>query len=110
MDFILYCLDKPDGAEARRKTRADHLRYVSQRQHMFRYGGPLIDEAGRVKGSLMIISARDRAELDRHMEGDPFFRTHLFGSVSIWSSRQVLPEAVEGALTEEMRQAEELAR
>ena len=77
MDFILYCLDKPGRAEARRKTRPDHLEYIAQRQHMFRYGGPLIDEEGRVKGSLMIISAKDRAELERHMEGDPFFGADL---------------------------------
>ena len=109
MDFILYCLDKPDCADARRKTRPAHLEYIAQRQHMFRYGGPLIDKDGQVKGSLMIISAKDRAELERHVAGDPFFGADLFGSVSIWSSRQVIPETIEGALGVEMHRAREIA-
>lgn len=105
MEFVLYCLDQPNGAEIRGNVRVSHLDYVSQRQQAFRFGGPLFDERGAVKGSLMIISAADRAALQRHMDGDPFFASGLFESVTVWTSRQVLPEVVPGALAREAEEA-----
>jgi len=110
MDFILYCLDKPNRAETRRKVRPVHLEYITQRQDTFRYGGPLVDERGQVRGSLMIISAPDRAALERHMQGDPYFSADLFESVTIWASRQVIPETIPGSLGTEVEQARQLAR
>jgi len=110
MDFILYCLDKPGRADVRRRIRPTHLEYIAQRQETFRYGGPLVDERGEVKGSLMIISAPDRAGLERHMQGDPYFGADLFESVTIWASRQVIPETVPGALRNELDQAKRVAR
>ena len=109
MDFILYCLDKPDRADIRRLVRAAHLEYVAGRQEVFRYGGPLVDEHGRTRGSLMIVSVPDRAALERHMRGDPFFSADLFESVTVWSSQQVIPETVAGALRAELGRARELA-
>ena len=102
MDFILYCIDKPGRAETRRTTRVAHLDYVSTRQDVFRFGGPLIDDAGQVKGSLMILSLPDRAALDRHLGGDPYFSADLFESVTVWASRQVVPEEAPGALAAEL--------
>ncbi len=102
MDFILYCIDKPNRADLRRTVRVAHLDYVSTRQQVFRYGGPLVAEDGQVKGSLMILSLPDRAALDRHIGGDPYFSADLFESVTIWTSRQVVPEAAPGALQAEL--------
>jgi uncharacterized protein len=102
MDFILYCIDKPGRADTRRSVRAAHLEYVSPRQNVFRYGGPLTGDDGRVYGSLMILNLPDRVALDRHMRGDPYFSADLFESVTIWTSRQVVPEATAGALQAEL--------
>ena len=110
MDFILYCLDKPDRTHVRRKVRAAHLAYIAGRQDTFRYGGPLLDERGHVRGSLMILSAPDRAALESHMRGDPYFGADLFESVTIWASRQVIPETVPGALRAEVEQERLIAR
>ena len=102
MEFVLYCIDKPARTEARRAVRPAHLRYISGRQQSFRFGGPLMDDLGHVRGSLMIIDAPDRAALDSHMRGDPFFGADLFESVTVWSSRQVIPERVGGSLQAEI--------
>lgn len=110
MEFILYCLDKPDHGDTRRMVRVPHLEYISTRQHVFRYGGPLIDGDGQVKGSLMILSLPDRAALDQHLLGDPFFNADLFESVTIWSSKQVVPELTPNALQSELAEQRRLAR
>src|SRR6185295_2091909 len=39
MEFILYCIDKPQRADLRRKVRVPHLEYLAGRQQVFRYGG-----------------------------------------------------------------------
>lgn len=58
----------------------------------------------------MIVSAPDRAALERHIQGDPYFSADLFGSVTIWASRQVIPETVPGAPRTELDQARQVAR
>src|SRR3954471_11760783 len=102
MDFILYCIDKPNRADVRQVARVPHLEYISGRQDVFRFGGPLVGEDGQVKGSLMILNLPDRAALDRHLRHDPFFSADLFDSVTLWSSRQVVPETEPGALRAEV--------
>ena len=102
MDFILYCIDKPGRAQARQTARVPHLDYISQQQDVFRYGGPLLGDDGGVRGSLMILDLPNRSALERHMRGDPFFSADLFETVTIWSSRRVIPEATPGALRAEL--------
>ena len=105
MEFILYCVDKPNRDMLRSTLRVPHLRYISHRQHAFRYGGPMLDETGRPCGSLMILDLPDRAALRAHMEGDPYFGADLFESVKIWATRQVMPETQPGGLERELTAA-----
>jgi hypothetical protein len=58
----------------------------------------------------MILSLPDRAALEQHMLGDPFFGADLFESVSIWSSRQVVPECAPNALQSELAEQRRLAQ
>lgn len=109
MEFILYCLDKPDRAAMRSTLRVPHLSFVATRQQAFRYGGPLLDDAGLPRGSLMILDLPDRAALDAHMQSDPFFGADLFASVTIWASRQVVPELKPGGLERELAAARRTA-
>jgi len=44
------------------------------------------------------------------MQGDPYFSADLFESVTIWASRQVIPETIPGSLGTEVEQARQLAR
>ena len=109
MQFALHCIDKPGSAALRARLRVPHLEYAQARQHVFRFGGPLLDDAGQPRGSLMILELPDRRALDAHMAGDPFFSAELFESVSISSTRQVMPEAAPGGLTRELSAARQLA-
>ena len=109
MLFALHCIDKPHSAALRVKMRVPHLAYTQDRQHHFRFGGPLLNEAGKPEGSLMILEFPDLAALHVHMQGDPFFRLGLFETVAIHATRQVMPEAAPGALVLELATATALA-
>jgi uncharacterized protein YciI len=109
MEFVLYCLDKAGHADQRTQLRAAHLAYTSSRQSVFRFGGPLLGDRGQPLGSLMILELPDRSALDVHMQCDPFFSEGLFETVTIWVTRQVMPEREPGALAQERCAAQALA-
>ena len=102
MDFILICKDKPDSAGLRQTLRGPHLEFISDKQHLFKFGGPLLDDQGRMQGSLMIISFPDRAALDAYLAKDPYFTGGLFESVTIHATRQIVPELEPGFLAREI--------
>lgn len=110
MEFVLYCLDKAGHAAQRTQLRTAHLAYAAGRQSAFRFGGPLLDDRGQPVGSLMILDLPDRAALDAHMQGDPFFSQGLFEAVTIWATRQVMPERDPGALAQERQAAQALSQ
>ena len=102
MDFILICKDKANSAALRQKLRGPHLEFISDKQHLFKFGGPMLDDQGRMQGSLIIISFPDRAALDDYLAKDPYFTGGLFESVTIHASRQIVPELEPGMLAREI--------
>src|SRR3546814_7819593 len=74
MDFLVIGLDRPDGGRRRQELRLAHLEYVADKQDRLKYGGPLLDGDGRATGRVLILSFQDRAALDAHPGGDPYFR------------------------------------
>lgn len=109
MEFVLYCLDKAGHSAKRTQLRTAHLAYTANRQSVFRFGGPLLDDDGQPVGSLMILELPSRKALDMHMQGDPFFSEGLFETVAIRATRQVMPERDPGALARERLAAQSLA-
>src|SRR5690242_5841911 len=97
MLFVLFGHDRPgDGAEIRRRNRAAHLEFVAKDPSIFRYGGALHDEAGKMVGSLMMVELPDRAALERFLKEEPYSRSGLFEPYIIRETRQVVPEPEPG--------------
>jgi uncharacterized protein YciI len=107
MEFVLYCIDAPDAAPTRARVRLAHLEHALRHRAHFRYGGPLLDDAGATKGSLMVMDFPDRPALDAYLAGDPYFQSGMFASVAVWPSRQIFPEVVPGALQRELQRQRE---
>jgi hypothetical protein len=103
MNFVVLGRDGP-GGEARARHRSDHLLYVEGRQSKIVYAGPLIED-GRMVGSLFVFDLPDRAALDSHLAGDPYFNPGIFESVEIWESRWMVPEREPGLLAAEAERA-----
>ena len=57
--FILLCRDKPNALELRMETRPAHLEYFESFGNKAVLGGPLLDEDGKPKGSMLLIEAED---------------------------------------------------
>jgi hypothetical protein len=80
--FALTCLDKPNNLDGRMGAREAHLAYVRERPVM-RLGGPFLDEAGQMIGSLMIIEVEDLATARVWSASDPYVKAGVFASVDI---------------------------
>ena len=79
--FVLHCLDKPNNLAGRMAVRDAHLAYVRDNQDSFRMGGPYLDEAGEMIGSMIIIEVADMAAAKAWTANDPY--RDVFQSVEI---------------------------
>ena len=79
--FVLICLDKPKSLDVRLGAREAHLAWVKDQP--LKFGGPFLDEAGDMAGSLMIVEVADLAAARAFNAADPYTRAGLWGSVDI---------------------------
>ena len=81
--FVLICIDKPDSLALRMATREAHFAYGRARQGVVRLGGPFLNDAGEMAGSMIIIEATDLAAAEAFSEADPYKLAGLFERVEI---------------------------
>ena len=104
MLYIIYQIDRPDGAAIRAAARDDHFRYLDEHEHMLVLGGALLGDDGVTRtGSVLIINAPDREAAEAFSENAPFRKAGLFSSVAISHMRKgqwnpdAAPKTAEGA-------------
>jgi len=79
--FVLTCLDKPGALAVRMAAREDHLAWAADKP--VKLGGPFLDEAGDMAGSLIIIEVADLAAAKAFNAADPYTKAGLWASVDI---------------------------
>jgi uncharacterized protein len=92
MQFVIYCLDKPNSLDLRMTTRAAHLAYIETKPIDIVIAGPLLDSNGGMKGSMFVVEANDLAEVQRFSAADPYRKAGLFERVDIDGFRKVFPK------------------
>jgi uncharacterized protein len=84
MFFAIHCLDLPDAAERRaaaRPAHSDRLRTGEGRAVL--YGALLDPDDGVPVGSLLLVEAASRQEVDLFLAGDPFTTGRVWGEVRV---------------------------
>jgi uncharacterized protein YciI len=89
MLWIIYQVDRSDGAAIRAATKDAHLAYLEEHAGVLVLGGALLadDGVGRL-GSCLLINVPDRAAAERFSENEPFRKAGLFASVVIRRMRR----------------------
>jgi len=78
--FLIYTEDKPDSLDVRMKAREAHLEWVmSDPQVKLISAGPWLDDAGDMRGSLLIVSAESLETVKNWLEDDPYSKAGLTG-------------------------------
>lgn len=86
--YCLHCLDnETDGAERRAATRPAHLEWVASLGDACRMAGPLLNEEGKMIGSVFLILAESAAAARAINAQDPYTKAGVFGRVDINETR-----------------------
>lgn len=84
MLFVLYCIDKPGSLDLRLANRDAHLKYAAEAIHMIKQAGPMfLDDGETMAGSILIMEADTKEEIEAFSEGDPYRKAGLFERVDI---------------------------
>ncbi|MCA3708214.1 MAG: YciI family protein [Phenylobacterium sp.] len=81
--YVLVCNDKPNSLELRLANREAHLAYARGFAGRLKVAGPLLDEAGNMAGSLLILEADSLEDARAFNLGDPYQTAGLFASVQV---------------------------
>ena len=93
MLYYVHRLDKEGGLELRLKTRPIHLEYLKSQAARLFAAGPVLSPDGKSPiGSLLIVEAKDEADLKVFLAGDPYDKVGLFASLTISPWRKVFSE------------------
>jgi uncharacterized protein YciI len=81
--FILTCIDKKNGLDARMAAREAHLTYVRGQPEIVKLGGPLLDDDGQMSGSILVLDVADKVAAQAFADKDPYGLAGVFESVDI---------------------------
>lgn len=87
--FAVWARDRPGALEARQRVREAHRARLRDGAPGVRVvlGGPTIDEAGGMAGSLLVIQAADIDSVRSFLAGDPYVTAGVYDPASV----QIMP-------------------
>jgi len=84
MLFIMFCIDRPGAEEKRRQALPGHIEYLATNPIKIVMSGPLVsDDGAKTVGSLYMIEAADRAEVERFQRADPLYNADIWETVEV---------------------------
>jgi uncharacterized protein YciI len=92
MLFAFMLFDAPGMAERRLEIRPEHKAYLGAVAERMAFAGPLLDEAGAMTGSLLVIDFADRAAALAWLDAEPFTRAGVYGSRQVTAFRNLWPQ------------------
>lgn len=89
MLIALIAKDKPGALQTRKDNRDAHLAYI-EATGVVAQAGPLLDDAGDMCGSLVILDVADMPAAQAWADGDPYAKAGLFASVELIAWKKVI--------------------
>jgi uncharacterized protein len=87
MQFILTAYDGTDAnaLERRLKVREEHLAKIDilKAKGEFLFGGAILDDDGKMIGSMIVYDYPDRRSLDDSLRNEPYFTQSVWEKVDI---------------------------
>ena len=82
MYFAFIGKDKPGALDLRKSTRDEHVAFLKTLANL-KMAGPLLDDDGQMCGSLLVLEAENKAEVEATLARDPYARVGLFETTDI---------------------------
>ncbi len=83
MQFIIKAYDGAGMLEKRMQVRPRHLENLRKVNGWILCAGGLLDEDGKMKGSVLIMEFESRALLDEYLGSEPYLIEHVWEKVEV---------------------------
>ena len=84
MLWVIHCIDKLDALERRLAAITRHREYLGSEPIDIVMSGPLMDDTNeKMIGSLFLVEAESRAEIEEFQRNDPLFHADVWATVSV---------------------------
>jgi uncharacterized protein YciI len=87
MQFLLTAYDgrDPEALSRRMEVRDDHLMKISglKKAGEFIFGGAILDDSGKMIGSMIVYDFPDRHALDERLKSEPYFTEGVWKKIEI---------------------------
>ena len=80
--------------EKRMAVRPRHLEGLARLGAHVICAGGLLDEAGKMKGSVLIMDFADRSELDGYLASEPYVQEQVWEKIEVERLNVVIPKQV----------------
>tara|TARA_Y100001960_G_C14458993_1_gene721087 strand:- start:166 stop:456 length:291 start_codon:yes stop_codon:yes gene_type:complete len=85
MLFVIFCIDKPNMEDKRAEVMAAHVEYLNTQTKVKNViSGPLMDDDMKnIVGSLYLLEAQNREDIEELTTHDPLVKADIWSSVEI---------------------------
>lgn len=83
MQFVITAYDGAGMLEKRLAVRGRHLENIARFQQHVLCAGGLLDEEGKMKGSLLVLEFEDREGLDAYLAAEPYIQENVWEKVQV---------------------------
>ena len=90
MQFIIKAYDGEGMLEKRMEVRPRHLEGMKTLGNRVVCAGGLLDDEGKMKGSVLVLDLPDRAALDSYLSNEPYIIEHVWEQVEVEAINVVL--------------------
>lgn len=90
MQFVVKAYDGPNMLEKRMAVRPRHLEGMSSMGEHVVLAGGLLDDAGKMKGSVLVLDFPAREDVDRYLANEPYVQEHVWDKIEVETLNVVL--------------------
>ena len=83
MQFIITAHDGENVLDKRMAVRPRHLEGMAKLGEHIVCAGGLLDDEGKMKGSVLILDLEDRTALDNYLKNEPYVVEHVWEKIEI---------------------------
>ena len=83
MQFIIKALDGEGMLEKRMEVRPAHLEGMKKMNSHIILAGGILDEEGKMKGSLLVVEFSSCEEVDEYLANEPYVKANVWQTIEV---------------------------
>lgn len=83
MQYLITAYDGENMLDKRLAVRSRHLENLAGVKGKIICAGGLLDDEGRMKGSMLVMEFDDRKDLDDYLASEPYIQEHVWETINV---------------------------